>query len=371
MTFTPTDLELSPPAAARLEEYLGQVRAALAGSPDVSAGDIESDLREHVANELSAAPRPVPLAALSAVLEQLGPPAQWGAAPDPAAFRGVRHLLREHLRGARTAAAAGARRVRLTLWNGPEDWRLAYLSFGVLAVGLVTMVVFPLALLVSYVLSRAGVAHARERGIDLGAGRKWLLYPPVVLVSAPLLLATVTWPLVACIPPEVEVSQAASRVRSFEYAESHPGASTPFQPVLTLDAQQKLLVNPRTLQALQPVLTPEAQKELMDQQAEHARKMKERMAAQVEKDRALLAAIPVGPQWAPLVASAFVGCGAVALWWMILGAVGARFPDAVRATFFPLCNRFEAHHGTWLAVMCFVLLLPWLAAVREFVAALV
>ncbi|AWM40982.1 hypothetical protein GobsT_04270 [Gemmata obscuriglobus] len=332
MTLTPADLDLSPPAAARLEEYLGQVRGALAGAPDVSAGDIESDLREHVANELSAAPKPVALAALSAVLEQLGPPAQWGAAPDPAAFHGVRHLLREHLRGARTAAAAGARRVRLTLWSGPEDWRLAYLSFGVLAVGLVTMVVFPLALLLSYLLSRAGIAHARERGIDLGAGRKWLLYPPVVLVSATLLLAAVMWPVALGLVAGAQVEQAQWRLaQSYE---------------------------PHALPSLEELRAPPSDRWLTS------------ASRQQKEDRKLLMMIPVAPDLAQIAAGLFAGAGAAAFWWMVLGAAGANFPGAVRATFFPLCNRFEPHHGTWLAVVCFLLLLPWLAAAREFVAAL-
>ncbi|HEY1189795.1 MAG TPA: hypothetical protein VGE74_19255 [Gemmata sp.] len=193
MTFTPADLALSPPAAARLEEYLAQVRAALAGAADVNPDEIEGDIREHVGNELSTAPRPVALAALEAVLTKLGPPAQWGAAPDPTVWDRIGDLLR----GARTATTASARRVRLTLWNGPEDWRLAYLSFGIFALGILTFfTLFPVTLVVSYILSRAGLAHARARGVDLGAGRKWLLYPPVVLVSSALLIAVVVWPIV-------------------------------------------------------------------------------------------------------------------------------------------------------------------------------
>lgn len=318
MTLTPSDLELSAPAAARLEEYLVQVRAALSGAADVSPDDIEADIRDHVGSELRAAPKPVTLAALEAVLTRLGPPSQWGAAPDPTVFRRVGHLLREHLRDARAAAAQGARRVGRTLWSGPEDWRLAYLSFGVFAVGLVTMVAFPFALLVSYVLSRAGLAHARERGIELGAGRKWLLYPPVVLVSSALLVAAVLWPVALGGGAFDQVEQSRTRLSR--------------------------LTAPEPLQSVH--LNPEA-----PVWGEYPR---------LQGDRKLVAAMGVEPDFAPLAAGLFVGAGALLVWWTILGALGSHFPGAARAAFCPLCDRFESHHGTRLGLISFFLLIAWI-----------
>lgn len=318
MTLTPADLELSAPAAARLEEYLVQVRAALSGAADVSPDDIEADIRDHVGSELSAAPRPVALAALEAVLAKLGPPSQWGAAPDPTAFRRVGHLLRAHLRDARAAAAQGAKRVGRTLWSGPEDWRLAYLSFGVFAVGLVTMVAFPFALLVSYVLSRAGLAHARERGIELGGGRKWLLYPPVVLVSAALLVVAVAWPIGL-------------------------GAAT-FEQVEQSRTRLSRLTSPEPLQRVH--LNPDA-----PVWHEYPR---------LQGDRQLVAAVGVEPDFAPVVAGLFVGTGAFALWGVVVGVLGQNFPGAVRAVFCPLCDRFESHHGTRLGLISFLLLIAWI-----------
>ena len=51
---------LMPPytaeAIARLEQYLREVRAALANSPDVNPDEIESDIRDHVATELRNKP---------------------------------------------------------------------------------------------------------------------------------------------------------------------------------------------------------------------------------------------------------------------------------------------------------------------------
>lgn len=326
MTYTPADIGLSPEATARLDAYLAQVRAALAGAADVNPDEIDADIREHIENELQGQPRPVPLAVLEGVLAKLGPPSQWGAGSNPTLFARARHLLHEGLRGARAAAAERAKRVRFAIWNGPEDWRLPYLSFGVLALGALTVFVFPLALLVSYILSRAGLAVAREKAIELGAGRKWLLYPPVVLVSTALLVAVVAWPVAVGVGTAKEVSGALSRVRDYD---------RPERPAVTA-------------------------REMRDLQA--SRERKERMAAQVEEDRMLLAAIPGAPDWAPAVAGLFVGFGAVAIWWTVLGFMSAAFPGAVRATFVPLGDQFERRHGSWLGWVCLALAVGWCVA---------
>ncbi len=335
MTYTPADLDLSPEAAARFDSYLSQVRAALAGTGDVNPGEIEADIREHVENELHAAPRPVSLAALDAVLTKLGPPSQWGTTNDPTLLHRARHLFRERLLAARAGTMERAKRVRFTLWNGPEDWRLAYLAFGVFALGALTMIVFPIALVVSYILARAGLAVATEKGIALGAGRKWLLYPPVVIVNLVLLIAIVVWPVVAAGITGREIAASTHRIENFDRPE----------PV------------PRTAPARYDALVHQ--------------EWKERIAPQVEEDRKLLATIPASPRWAPLVAALFVGFGALALWWAVLGSVAATFPLSTRAVFHPLCNNFEPRHGRWVAVACVVLLIPWVAAVYDIIAALV
>jgi hypothetical protein len=322
MTHTPADIGLSPEAAARLDEYLGQVRAALAGAADVNPDEIDADIREHVENELHAAPRPVPLAALEAVLAKLGPPAQWGAGTDPTAFARARQLFREGLNSAKAAAVERAKRVRFALWHGPEDWRLAYLSFGVLALGVLTVAVFPLALLVSYVLSRAGLAVAREKGIELGAGRKWLLYPPVVIVSLSLLVAVVAWPVALGGVVFEQVEQSRTRIARLYAPAPLPNHYTDLSP----DA---------------PVW---------------------RQYPKLQPDRALLAAVPVAPEFAPVVAGLFVGFGAFVLWGTVIGFTSAAFPGAVRSAFVPLCNGFERRHGLWLAWTCLALSVGWCVA---------
>lgn len=310
MTYSPAELELSPDAAARLEDYLRQVRAALAGTTDVYADEIEADIREHVENELRSAPRPISAPALEEVLTRLGPPSQWGTTDDPTLFRRARHLLSS----AKANLAKQARGVSGILWRGPEDWRLPYLSFGIFVLGLITFfALFPITLIVSYFLSRAGIAYAKERGIELGTARKWLLYPPVVIVSGAFFIAVVAWPVIFVPLAFHEVEEARDHVAGVH------GASP----------------------------------------------------KQKEEDRKLLASVPVAPEWAPGVAGVFVGVGSLALWWTLLGVIGSAYPGAVRAVFYPLCNCLESRHSMWLAVGCAVVLIPWSFTTYEVVVALV
>jgi hypothetical protein len=167
---------LTPEAQRRLDGYLGQVRAALRGCRSVSADEVERDVREHVDRELEGTPGPVPLAALEAVLGRLGSPGQWVPVDELPAWRRVAHRLR----------------------NGPEDWRLAYLAFGLLlagvVAGLLSPVPFTLFLGASFLAARAALAVARARGEDLGA-QKWLLYPALLPASLALLAVLFLWPV--------------------------------------------------------------------------------------------------------------------------------------------------------------------------------
>jgi len=312
-----TMIEFNPEAEARLAEYLGQVRAALAGSEDVNPDEIEADIREHVENELHAAPSPVGVARLEAVLDQLGPPAKWGAVESPSLLQRLKQNLRlgERLRSAREA-----------FWRGPEDWRLAYLTFGVFATGVLVFPLFPLFLIIAYCLGRAGIALAREKGVELGAARKWLLYPPVAIVSLALLLAVLALPLVAGGVTGAQVAGAVQRVESDE--RDNPGLTNPLD-----------------------------QRAMRNWEARMARK--DRMASQLEEDRQLLAMIPVQRDWAPAAAGLFIGTGAAAIWWTLLGFATASFPRTVRATFVPFCNRFERKHGMRLAVPSLAVAVAW------------
>jgi hypothetical protein len=328
MTRSPADVGLSPDAAARLEDYLVQVRAALVRAPDVNPDEIEADIREHVGHELLAAPRPVPLAAVEAVLTRLGPPSQWGTGDDPTLLFRARHVLR----GARATMAEQLRGARAVLWRGPEDWRLTYLSFGAFALGVLSFgFLMPICLPLSYLLSRAGLTHAREKGLALG-GRKWLLYPPVVIVSLALMASVALWPVCFGGVAAEEVDKTTHRVARDEGRDHLANG----QRVVVRGLDFNVKRNP------------------------------DRMAS----DRKVLAALPADPDFAPAAAGLFVGAGAILMWWVVLGLLVARFPGAVRAAFCPLCDGLEPRHGKSLALGCAVLLIPWCAAAYEVVVAL-
>jgi hypothetical protein len=95
---------------------------------------------------------------------------------------------RLHHLGAQGQRAGGA--VSAWLDRPPDDWRLAYIAFGLLVPG---VILWPL-LIPSFCAARAAVARARERDEPLGA-RRWLVYPPLVLVSLLLVVPLFLWPL--------------------------------------------------------------------------------------------------------------------------------------------------------------------------------
>src|SRR3954468_17218429 len=113
----------TPEAQMRFDEYLAHARAALAGHSEVSADDIEQDVRAHVAAEFPPGSGWVRLDQLEAVLARLGRPEQWVSDGDgrPSWRRGV-DWVRARPGAVRQAVMGAAARLR----NGPDDWRLAY-----------------------------------------------------------------------------------------------------------------------------------------------------------------------------------------------------------------------------------------------------
>jgi hypothetical protein len=314
MTGVRAMIEFTPSAEARLTDYLEQVRAALAGSPDVNPDEIAADIQEHVEAELRPAPRPVSLRDLEAVLDRLGPPSNWlpaGRAVPPAG-----PSLRDYLRGRWKAA-------RAALVRGPEDWRLAYLTFGVFAVGVFSVVFFPLFLFVSYFLGRAGIAvatgvEAKESGRTVGAAQRWLLYPPVVVVSLSLLLGCLLVPLAA-------TGAIASGMEGEDRLERWELAGKPSGGPYSSSSSQLMAKHPdvvTTLDRLQaPFPGPQAVKDVL--------------------------------------AVLFLGAGLCAFWWGLLGFVAGSFPGFVRGLFLPLLNGFDAKHGRRLGVVCAILFVMW------------
>jgi hypothetical protein len=317
-------LGLSAAAEARLDDYLAQVRRALLGVPDVNSAEIEADIREHVENELRGAARPVEVLVLEVVLRRLGPPTQWlppGRVPVTAHVGAAAVTLGQFLK-------ARFRAARTAIWRGPEDWRLAYLSFGTFALGVLAFPLFPLFLLVSYILSRAGIACATDKGVTLDGGRKWLLYPPVVLVSLVLVVAAVGTPIGIIAATAAEVSE--------------------------VDAYERWVAagKPTVLSSWgRPTNVRMPDRQVREQFPEVRTRLD-----------GLLAAFPVVPPAREVAAVGFLSVGVLAAWWGVLGCVCGSFPGLARGLVFPFYGCFSGRRAGWVGTAGLVLLALWGAA---------
>lgn len=315
MTYSAADIELTADAEARLAEYLRQVRAALAHSPDVSADEVEADIREHVENELRTRPRPVGRVPLEAVLNRLGPPTQWlpsgRTEPATAAFSPVQYLK------ARWRAA------REAVWRGPQDWRLPYLTLGVFAL---SISIFPPFLLVAYFLGRAGIAVAREKQIELGSARKWLLYPPLVMVSLSLFLVFVVAPPFMATGIISTQAQMADRDERWELADRPALGSYRYGDNWNNEMMRK---HPQVVTTLDRFLAP----------------------------------FPGNRDTRDGLGILFLGAGVFAFWGATLGLLGGRFPGTVQSVFVPLCNNFGGKHARRVGFVSLMLLAVWCGVV--------
>ena len=169
-------ITLSKSAKKSLEDYLRHARAYLRGSKSLDADEVEQNITEHIENELEGAAEPVSCYVLDAILKRLGSPQQW--------------VPEEEL--------PWWRKIILRLRNGPEDWRLAYISFGLLVLGFLILPSFIILIPAGFLVSRAALSEAGDPN-ELKA-QKWLLYPPLIIVYVFVLLALLTWPLGLLIP---------------------------------------------------------------------------------------------------------------------------------------------------------------------------
>ena len=182
-------IELNLSAQKTLDQYLRQVHAYLRGSASVDAVDVEQSIHEHVETELANASRPVTAEQLTDVLKRLGSPRQW--------------VPEEEL--------PWWRRVVLHWQVGPDDWRLAYLSFILLFIGyLGVLSATPICVFVlgSVLLSRAALSATSD--FEVSKGQKWLLYPGLLTVYVPLVLLITCWPPGILIPTAVEIEHYSS-----------------------------------------------------------------------------------------------------------------------------------------------------------------
>lgn len=183
-------IKLSNGARAYLDRYLQQIRAYLRGCKTVDADDVERNIIEHIDSEFEGATAAVSLEQLDAVLKRLGSPRQW--------------IPEEEL--------PWWRKMMVRLRTGPEDWRLAYISFGLLILAClffiydkqqISYVLIP----ASFIVARAALSEAGDP--DELKAQKWLLYPSLIIVYVFVLLVLLTWPLGLLVPLALECEQNA------------------------------------------------------------------------------------------------------------------------------------------------------------------
>lgn len=327
MTGAAAMTEFTPPAEARLHDYLGQVRQALYAHPDVSPDEVEADVREHIATEFARLTRPVTLSELETVLTRLGPPTQWAAA-------GATSQVPPRIEPFDWKEfAAGVRRRVLgvfnTLWKGPEDWRLAYLTFGLT---LLTPVTFGVSLVVAWFFGRAAVELSKEKGEPLGA-RRWLVYPAILAVCLPLFLALMFGPAVAAVKL---ADEAVTVARSWE--------ERGWQVTTTVREPQPVLPGERPKP---PVLKTVSKAIPDDARAAH------------ESVLAFTRRMPGAGNLQVAAVMAFAFVGGLAAWWTVLGLIMWAFPKWPVTFFHPLLDGYDYLHGVRLAACAGLVLVVW------------
>jgi len=174
-------IELSEKARKTLSEYLDQVKRSLKGVKYIDADEIVQNVNEHIENELGETPEPVSSEKLGAVLEKLGSPLQWVPEEEISWWR----------------------KVILRIYSGPEDWRLAYLSFGLFFIAFLfhsklSFSVFVILVIASFIVSRAALAAVNGR--DELRGQKWFIYPSLIIVTLFFVGVLFSIPLFILIP---------------------------------------------------------------------------------------------------------------------------------------------------------------------------
>ena len=150
-------------------EYLSEIRRYVGASRGADAEEVLQDVEDHIEGELQDCDQPGSSEQLQTVLDKLGSPQQWIPAEDMSWWRQFTMRLR----------------------SGPEDWRLAYLSFGMLVIG--SFIMWPLALLGSFCLSRAALSMGDVEEIQ---NKKWLIYPSLIIVYGLCGILFLFWPIV-------------------------------------------------------------------------------------------------------------------------------------------------------------------------------
>jgi uncharacterized protein YjeT (DUF2065 family) len=172
-------LKLSLNAQKSLDNYINQVKIYLKGVKSVDAEEIVQNINEHIESELTGSAEPVGPETLDEVLKKLGNPQQW--VPEEELSWWKKFILR--------------------IRTGPEDWRLAYLSFGLFLLAFLfhsSFLVCVILVAASYIVSRAAMSLS-DYNVRVKA-QKWLLYPPMIIVTLFLVGVLLLLPLSILIP---------------------------------------------------------------------------------------------------------------------------------------------------------------------------
>jgi len=169
-------IELTDNAQKSLDKYLHQARAYLKGAKSVDAAEVEQNITEHIENELTGAAEPVSADELESVLQKLGSPQQW--------------VPEEEL--------PWWRKMMLRVQTGPEDWRLAYISFGLFVSGVLLLPTGAILIAASFIAARAALSVVEDA--TLLKAQKWLLYPSLMTVYLGLLGVFLALPLLGLVP---------------------------------------------------------------------------------------------------------------------------------------------------------------------------
>jgi hypothetical protein len=165
-------INLSGEARSHLDKYLRKMRNYLKDCSSVDAGEVEQNIRDHIENEVQSIGETVSFEELDAVLKKLGSPEKWVPEEDFSWWR----------------------KIVLRLRSGPEDWRLAYISFGLLVLGLLighnAFVIFVPA---SFVISRCVLSVGGDHKVL--KSQKWLIYPSLIVVYLFVIFCLLAWPI--------------------------------------------------------------------------------------------------------------------------------------------------------------------------------
>ncbi len=212
-------INLTDNAKEHLNDYLQQVRTCLKVCSSIDADEVEQNIKEHIESELQDSSEPISYDALDAVLKKLGSPQQWVPEEDLSWWR----------------------KIILRLRKGPEDWRLAYFTFGLLLLcsfllkdnHAFPIVVFlgPLLILrgqmegllflTSFIFARATISTVGDSK-ELG-GQKWLIYPSLIIFYVPIFFFLLFWPIF----PLAEIADSLEHLDSNSFPWS-TGNETPY-----------------------------------------------------------------------------------------------------------------------------------------------